>query len=353
MIHVCYGLYDKDGRYSKFCGTSIVSIFENTDSDVTIHILHDDTLMLANRDKLNFIAGRYNQNIKFYNVESLIPEKIQKLKEDFPNVADSSFSIASMYRLFIPELLPSEIEKIIYLDSGDTLVNRDIKDLWNINIADKPVAVVTEASLGINKRYIPFLKNFDGLVKDEDYFNSGVMLFNLRYIREKYNIITNGREYDFLIQHSEFCAYPDQDILNYYFASKALKLPTDFNCSVRTERLINPNSIGNKIYHFNGGGMDKIGLDTNDVFNRLYMNYFSKTPWFNVDMISRIADSIHKIYNERQNLLLHMTNLLARKKRAFFTEKNNVEALRKVFAIQPDEEVIDFNYPPPLCLLKS
>ena len=30
MIQVCYGLYDKDGRYSKFTGTSMLSIFENT-----------------------------------------------------------------------------------------------------------------------------------------------------------------------------------------------------------------------------------------------------------------------------------------------------------------------------------
>ena len=29
MIHVCYGLYDKDGRYSKFTATSMLSLFEN------------------------------------------------------------------------------------------------------------------------------------------------------------------------------------------------------------------------------------------------------------------------------------------------------------------------------------
>ena len=29
MIHVCYGLYDKDGRYSKFTGTSMLSMLEN------------------------------------------------------------------------------------------------------------------------------------------------------------------------------------------------------------------------------------------------------------------------------------------------------------------------------------
>ena len=29
MIHVCYGLNDKTGFYSKFVGTSMLSLFEN------------------------------------------------------------------------------------------------------------------------------------------------------------------------------------------------------------------------------------------------------------------------------------------------------------------------------------
>ena len=30
MIHICFGLYDKTGRYSKFTGTTMLSLFENT-----------------------------------------------------------------------------------------------------------------------------------------------------------------------------------------------------------------------------------------------------------------------------------------------------------------------------------
>ena len=29
MIHVCFGLHDATGRYSKFMGTSMLSFFEN------------------------------------------------------------------------------------------------------------------------------------------------------------------------------------------------------------------------------------------------------------------------------------------------------------------------------------
>ena len=29
MIHICFSLYDKSGSYSKFIGTTMLSIFEN------------------------------------------------------------------------------------------------------------------------------------------------------------------------------------------------------------------------------------------------------------------------------------------------------------------------------------
>ena len=35
MIEVCFGLHDADGRYSKFTGTTLTSIFENTCAEVT------------------------------------------------------------------------------------------------------------------------------------------------------------------------------------------------------------------------------------------------------------------------------------------------------------------------------
>ncbi|MBR3050926.1 MAG: hypothetical protein IKG61_05695 [Selenomonadaceae bacterium] len=60
MIHVCFGLYDKTGSYSKFTGTAMLSLFENTSADVTVHILHDETLTQDNREKFIYLAGRYN-----------------------------------------------------------------------------------------------------------------------------------------------------------------------------------------------------------------------------------------------------------------------------------------------------
>ncbi|MBR1807640.1 MAG: hypothetical protein IJ774_14815, partial [Selenomonadaceae bacterium] len=81
MIHVCFGMHDANGKYSKFVGTTMASIFENTLSEVTIHILHDSTLTDDNRDKFSWLAGRYNQHVKFYNVDELCPDEMKFLRE--------------------------------------------------------------------------------------------------------------------------------------------------------------------------------------------------------------------------------------------------------------------------------
>ena len=233
MIHVCYGLYDRDGKYSKFCGTSIVSIFENTNQDITIHILHDNTLTADNRDKLVYLAGKYNQQIKFYNVESFAMEKFIDIKNIFPNISNSPFTLGTMYRLIIAEIISYEVKKIIYLDCGDTVVNCDIADLWNIDIKNYPCAAVPEVSNGnIPNKFLPL--SINGVIANDDYFNAGVMVFNLEYLRNNnFSQLKNFAE--FPQEYKNFMILFDQDLLNLHFSKKYLKLPQKYNAFVRLE----------------------------------------------------------------------------------------------------------------------
>ena len=71
MIHVCYSLRDDSGKYSKFVGTSIESLLENTKSEVMIHLIHDSTLTDSNRKKFRQIVYSHDQKFEFYNLEKL------------------------------------------------------------------------------------------------------------------------------------------------------------------------------------------------------------------------------------------------------------------------------------------
>ena len=338
MIHVCYGMYDRDGRYSKFCGTSIVSMFENTCHDVTVHLFHDNTLTLDNRDKFNLIAGKYNQQIKFYNVEELAAERFDYIRRSLSRRFANADSIIGMfYRLLMSELISQSIDKIIYLDAGDTLVNLDIKNIWNVELDDHPLAACLD-----NDRIkdVPMQRNIvdDGFVKYGNYFNSGVMIINPEKWRAESNKIF-GDVFTFWLKNAHRYYFPDQDILNYCFANEAIHLPYDFNAFTNFERKsADRMTIKRKLYHFAG---DTIELDCTDPFNRLYLEYFAKTPWFGSDIFGRFFNSISRFQKTAQMSLVNVTKLLAKRRRAFLVEKRNIPPVRELFEINDDELVID------------
>ena len=185
MIHVCFGFIDNSGRCSKFAGASMCSVFENTKSKITIHLIHDSTLTESNREKFIELAENYRQQIQFYNLETLKPEKLQWIREQLPWTVKSFLTIGALYRLFIPELLPAEIERAIYLDS-DTIVNLNINELWTLDLQNKPIAAVPERlicggnnSIRVDDTFV--VKN--GIATSEEYFNSGILVMNLRQIK--------------------------------------------------------------------------------------------------------------------------------------------------------------------------
>lgn len=142
MIHVCFGLHDKTGRYSKFTGTAVLSMFENHNTltrrlpSITVHILHDNTLSTDNRDKFSYVAGQYGQLVKFYNVEELCAEKIEQLRESPMKRSMARYSVGAIFRFLIPHVFSTEIKKVIYLDS-DIIVNLNINELWQIELDKK------------------------------------------------------------------------------------------------------------------------------------------------------------------------------------------------------------------------
>ena len=70
-----------------------------------------------------------------------------------------------------------------------------------------------------------------------------------------------------------------------------------------------------------------------------------KTPWVNTEMFGNIHKTLNKIFrkidNNSKETLLHFTNLLSRRQRAFITDKNNLDAMKKIFEVKDAELVID------------
>ena len=338
MIHVCFVLHDKTGRYSKFAGTAMLSLLENTTAEVTVHILHDNTLSQDNRDKFIDVANRYGQSVKFYNVEELCADKIAEFLR-IPGVEKAWSTIGTLFKLLIPKVLPDDINECIYLDS-DIVVNLNINELWQVELDNNFFAAVPEISNGIDIRKHSILCR-KGYVKEDDYINAGVMLMNLKLLRNEDESFARGLKF----RTENDTKFFDQDIWNYLFSKNYLKLPVKFNFFVKSHRELKEVSSSNNIYHYtySVGGMG-LGLDMRDPFNRLWFNYFAKTPWFDVEAVGRLYESFQQIYanfdaNSRYTLM-KFSAMMSGKTRAFFTAQENVEQLSKLFSIRDDEDII-------------
>ncbi len=341
MIHVSYGLHDRDGHYTKFVGTSMTSIFENTREEVTVHILHDSTLTPDNRDKLNYVTGKYNQKIKFCNVAQLMPDRLKLLAEKIPEITKGRFSIGTFYRLLITELLPKHgVERLIYLDA-DILVNLDIAELWFTKLGDHPLAAVSEVEATANHMIPNKHIIATNRVRQEDYFNAGVLLLDLKAINSAVeNIFVDG--INFLADNPK-CECFDQDILNNYFSTTYLKLPRRFDFFVQADRQFEKtNKLAPCIYHYAG---QEISFDMKNVYSKLFFDHFMRTPWFSVETIGLMYEYLRRMNYQMKISLQQMSSILARKRRAFFIEKQVIGAMKKFFRIADEEELIDAKSP--------
>jgi lipopolysaccharide biosynthesis glycosyltransferase len=113
-------------------------------------------------------------------------------------------------RLLIPNLLPQQIEKALYLDS-DLVVRGNISELWNMPFEEKSLLAARDrigfvgAPSGIaNHREL-------GIPADAPYFNSGVLLMNLSKWRE---VETSERVFNYLREYRDVIRMEDQEALN-------------------------------------------------------------------------------------------------------------------------------------------
>ena len=123
----------------------------------------------------------------------------------------SHFTPYSMLRLFADRLaeLP---DKILYLDT-DTLINSDLQEFYDIDITDYEIACVKDAyNWASPSRWLT-----------KNYFNAGVLLLNLKKIRET-GMFTKARQ----LCHDKKMLYMDQDALNRSVKYKKM-LPLKYN----------------------------------------------------------------------------------------------------------------------------
>ena len=149
---------------------------------------------------------------------------------DSVSINCSHVSTATLYRLLIPRILnkiDSSIEKCIYLDS-DIVVEGDIAELYDVDIEGYYIGGVRDRALSCDEMLgvegYKKKRKMLGIPSLNNYINAGVLLMNLKEIKEKRidsELENTGYRNDF--------PYNDQDVINTVCYSKIKTLPLKFN----------------------------------------------------------------------------------------------------------------------------
>jgi lipopolysaccharide biosynthesis glycosyltransferase len=156
-------VFTADASYAQHLSVAMYSLFENNQGlSFDVYIINNN-IGKASWSALEGIAKRYGHRL----IDAKIMDgEVEGLATTF------HFGRTSYYRLFIAEVL--QLPKALFLDA-DIVVNSSIYDLYNTNIDDCYLAAVINPGFDRHKDL--------EMSKESKYFNAGVMLLNLSWLR--------------------------------------------------------------------------------------------------------------------------------------------------------------------------
>ena len=206
-------VYNSDERFAGVFATSVQSLFDSNRAadEITVYLI-EDNITEESKEKFQQIAQKYHRQLILIPMPDL--EKLAGVKIVIPKYN----RMATYGRLFIASCLPQNIDKVIYADC-DTIFVDSIDGLWQTDISNYQIGLVNDGQSGGHRRIL-------GIPAEGIYYNSGIMLVNLKRWREE------GLERTFVNYIKEQGGYvpiPDQGVLNAVCDGNILCLPLKYN----------------------------------------------------------------------------------------------------------------------------
>jgi lipopolysaccharide biosynthesis glycosyltransferase len=171
----------------------------NPGNRLRIHFLHAG-LDLADQQIVRRHLEQHNAVVEFLQSDSALIRQFHTY---------GHFTAAVYLRIFCDALLPQDIDRVIYLDC-DVIVRTALDGLFAIDLEGRVAAAVRDAYAN-HAGAQAHLTRIPGVPGALDYFNSGVMLIDLK----RYRAARIGAQaLELLRRFSERFVYVDQDALN-------------------------------------------------------------------------------------------------------------------------------------------
>ena len=274
-------LYTLNENYLPHLAASLCSLCENNKGaeNITFHII---SLGISNegKQKISDLCNRYQRNFVFYEFGDMR----EKLKGEYDT---GGFDTSVLSRLFVGSTVPRELDRILYLDC-DTIIIDDISKYYNIDFCGKVIAAVPEPVITASRR------GTLGMQPECDYYNAGVLLFNLDVWR---NEDCEEKVINYFLENWKNLPGNDQDAINACFKNRIVTVPPKYNygsynlyypykllkklagaSSYVTKEEYDDSKANPAIIHYLGEERPwRIG-NTHPYSNE-YIKYLSMTPW--------------------------------------------------------------------------
>lgn len=200
-----------DDNYIRPALIMLESLFEQNRTPMHIYLLHSN-VCAENLSKLTRHVTALGGTFSDIRVDGA-------LFEGAP--VNKYFTKEMYYRLLIYRLLPDE-ERALYLDP-DIIIRGEIDGLYQMDFEGKMMIAVPDY---LGDSYYPERKKNLGLGEEYRYINSGVILFNIPLMRERFDL---NDMFAFLAREGSRYEFPDQDLINVYFKDSIKYAPREYN----------------------------------------------------------------------------------------------------------------------------
>lgn len=305
-----------DDNYVPFVSVAINSIIKNASKDYIyeIIILYQE---LSNENINNILSlGENGFFIKFVymkdGLETITDREENRLRCDY-------FTLTIYFRLFISDMF-SEYDKCIYMDS-DVVVPGDISELYNIELRDNLIGACNDKSVIDVPELAKYMEDAIGVSRYE-YINSGVLLMNLKEMREskfckKFLELLNKYHFD--------CIAPDQDYLNAICNGRIVYLDEVWNVmpAARKEEVRNP-----QVIHYNL--FQKPWCYNNVQYEKYFWKYAKQTKYYDkiIELKNNYSNEQKQSDKECLEFLIYKGGTIPENKITFKKVMNSGEKIR-------------------------
>ncbi len=278
IMNVCVTV---NSKYMRYLYTMLLSLYKNNKrGSICLYVIQRD-FTEENKKTILDLTEQYENWVKYIWIDEHKFDSMPVYTKERKNL-----SLEIYFRLLIPELIPDEIDKILMLDV-DIVVNHSIEELYALDMSKKCLGAAPNmcANFIVDKTFRKWYP------KDRTHwihYNTGVLMWNLKRIREKY-----PREYLFQMafKHKIETSTFEEELFNVEFGENEIFAldPLKWNyISTRVTKFDRPNfeiyrsqedlKENCSIVHY--AGLNPWEAGVKDKSFLLWWDYAKETPYY-------------------------------------------------------------------------